>query len=132
MFGLENMYYDVMTNNKLSNHYTNIGILSDHVGAGKSYCIMSLLKEAKSITPKNNIQFRDIDIGSSNITKKNINKLDTNLLVVPHSLIGQWSKYLEKSGLKFHSIQKAKDVFELGDETCKFKSSKINTSNDNS
>jgi len=130
MIGLEKMKYDVKTISNTSNstennivahtqHYTNIGILSDQVGAGKSYCIMGLINELKSIKPID-LPFRRIDIGSSNITPKKINKLDTNILLVPHSLIGQWSKYLENSGLKYYVVQKAKDVYGLGDKNCKF------------
>ena len=115
---------------EITNHYTNIGILSDHVGAGKSYCIMALLNEAKSIIP-NEIPFRSNYLGSSNITPKKIKKLDTNILLVPHSLIGQWSKYLEKSGLKYYVVQKAKDVFSLGDKDCKFSNNDIKDDSNN-
>jgi len=151
MFGLEQMKYNVKTikinnidnvdnvnnvnidnidnvkNNiteEYTNHYTNVGILSDQVGAGKSYCIMALLKEAKSINLID-VQFRTNYIGSSNISPIKINKLDTNILLVPHSLIGQWIKYLDKSGLKYYSIQKSKDIYELGDDNCKFKSKPV-------
>jgi hypothetical protein len=125
MIGLENMLYNVKTikaNNVIeyTNHYTNIGILSDQVGAGKSYCIMALLNENKNIINKEVI-IRNTSIGSSNITAKQINKLNTNILLVPHSLIGQWSQYLEKSGLKYHTIQKSKDVYGIADNKCKFK-----------
>ena len=116
---------DTINITNITNHYTNIGVISDRVGAGKSYCIMALLNESKTIK-FNELQYRNIDIGSSNITPKKINKLDTNILLVPHSLIGQWSKYLEKSGLKYCVIQKAKDVYNLGDKHCKF-----NTTNSN-
>ena len=124
MIGLEKMSYNaktIKTNNEIihTNHYTNIGILSDHVGSGKSYCIMALLNESKSIIP-NELPFRTICVGSSDITPKKYNKLDTNVLLVPHSLIGQWSKYLENSGLKYYVVQKAKDVYGLGDKNCKF------------
>ena len=125
MIGLENMLYNVKTikaNNLIeyTNHYTNIGILSDQVGAGKSYCIMALLNENKNITHKEVI-IRNTRIGSSNITPDQINKLNTNILLVPHSLIGQWSQYLEKSGLKYYTIQKSKDIYGIADNKCKFK-----------
>ena len=74
MINLEKMKYNVKTiktNNEIinTNHYTNIGILSDHVGAGKSYCIMALLNESKSIM-SNEIPLRTINFGSSDITSK--------------------------------------------------------------
>jgi hypothetical protein len=131
MLGLEQMLYDVQRTIKnpqkqdetitiTSTHYTNIGILSDKVGAGKSYCIMALLNEAKSISYKQ-LPFRNVEYGSNNIKLKNFNKLDTNILMVPHSLVGQWKKYLENSNLKFITIQKARDIFELADDNCAFK-----------
>lgn len=107
-----------------STHYTNVGVLSDKVGAGKSYCIMALLNEAKSLSYKQ-LPFRDVVYGSNDIKLKDFNKLDTNILLVPHGLVGQWKKYLEDSGLKFLTIQKAKDIFELADETCNFKNKKF-------
>lgn len=139
MRGLEQMLYDVrrtvknQDNNKdnledklniESTHYTNVGVLSDKVGAGKSYCIMALLNEAKSISYKQ-LPFRDVVYGSNDIKLKDFNKLDTNILLVPHGLVGQWKKYLEDSGLKFLTIQKAKDIFELADGTCHFKGKKF-------
>jgi len=125
MLGLEKMLFDVKTlkaDNTIdhTNHYTDIGILSDQVGAGKSYCIMALLNESKTIIPKH-LAFRNNYIGSSNITPIKINKLNRNILLVPHSLIGQWSKYLEKSGLRYYTIQKSKDVYGIADNKCKFK-----------
>lgn len=108
----------------VSTHFTNIGILSDKVGSGKSYCIMALLNEAKSIVNKQ-LPFRNIEYGSNELKMKDFKKLDTNILLVPHGLVGQWKKYLENSGLKFYTIQKAKDIFELADDKCVFKGSKF-------
>ena len=138
MRGLEQKLFDVNrivknpdnpqdTLNINTTHYTNVGVLSDRVGAGKSYCIMALINEAKSITDKQ-LPFRDVNYGSNNIGFKmqKYNKLDTNILLVPHSLVGQWKKYLENSSLKFYTVQKARDVFELADNTCKFKGKKFN------
>jgi hypothetical protein len=125
MIELEKMLYSVktLTINKeieYTEHYTNIGILSDQVGAGKSYCIMALLNENKDLITKN-LPFRNNSIGSSNITPKKINNLKTNILLVPHSLIGQWSNYLDKSGLKYYTVQKSKDIYGIADNKCKFK-----------
>jgi hypothetical protein len=122
---LEKMLYTVKTDDKLfTTHYTNVGILSDKVGAGKSYCVMALLKEAKSLTKKI-LPFREVTYGSNNIKTSGYNYLDTNILLVPHGLVGQWKGYLEKSGLKYFTIQKAKDIFDLADDNCYFKGKKI-------
>ena len=132
MMQLEKQFYNTKTIDKrfdktindreenISNHYTNVGILCDKVGAGKSYSIMGLLSESKDLDSKY-LQIRNSNYGSHNITVKKMNKLNTNILLVPHSLIAQWSKYLEKSGLKYKVIQKAKDIYDLGDDSCKFK-----------
>jgi hypothetical protein len=132
MMQLEKQFYNTKTvdtrfdktindrEDNISNHYTNVGILCDKVGAGKSYSIMGLLSESKDLESKY-LQIRNSNYGSHNITVKKMNKLNTNILLVPHSLIAQWSKYLEKSGLKYKVIQKAKDIYDLGDDSCKFK-----------
>ena len=92
MLEMENMIYNIkntLINKKndtivktqyTTKHYTNIGILCDQVGAGKSYCIMGLLNESKSLKSIQ-IPFRNTSIGSHNITIKNIRKLDTNILL---------------------------------------------------
>jgi hypothetical protein len=131
MMELEKMLFDVKrivanpdnTNAPLeviSTHYTNVGVLSDKVGAGKSYCVMALLNEAKTLHSKQ-LPFRGATWGCNKITSNSYNHLDTNILLVPHGLVGQWKKYLKDSGLKFYTIQKAKDIFELVDASCGFK-----------
>jgi RNA polymerase subunit RPABC4/transcription elongation factor Spt4 len=82
------------------------------------------LKEAKSLTKKI-LPFREVKYGSNNIKTNNYNYLNTNILLVPHGLVGQWKTYLEKSSLKYFTIQKAKDIFELADTDCYFKGKKI-------
>jgi len=97
-----------------------VGVLSDKVGSGKSYYIMALINEFKSLNNKS-LPFRNISHGSILLTKPDIIKLDTNILLVPHSLIGQWKKYLDNSGLNFFVIQKTKDIWDLTNNTCNFK-----------
>ena len=131
MMELEKMLFDVKhifanpdnTNAPLeivSTHYTNVGVLSDKVGAGKSYCVMALLNEAKSFHSKQ-LPFRSATWGCNEIATNAYNHLNTNILLVPHGLVGQWKKYLEGGGLKFYTIQKAKDIFGLADASCGFK-----------
>ena len=69
----------------ISTHYTNVGILCDKVGAGKSYCVMALLNEAKHFHIKQ-LPFRSTTRGCSEIKTNNFNRLDTNILLVPHGL----------------------------------------------
>lgn len=141
MLGLEKMLFDVkrIVDDKRqelppgtqpkkmvvnSTHYTNVGILSDKVGAGKSYCVMALINEAKTFHYKQ-LPFRSAAFGCNDIKMQEFKRLDTNLLLVPHGLVGQWDKYLKDSGLKYYTVQKAKDVFGLADDTCQFKGKKF-------
>ena len=135
MMGLEQQIYTVSyTNNKkiktdielLSDtceletlHYTNIGLLCDKVGAGKTYTILSLIKEQKSLELVNMVT-RDCNSGSSiiNVVEPR-KKLNTNILLVPHGLVAQWEDCCKKTNVKYYTISKAQDVYNLG-ENCLF------------
>lgn len=91
---------------------TDIAILGDKVGAGKTLDIVSLI----SIKPV--IEFHDNSI----ITGKYISlsgdkehtKINTNLVIVPHKLIPQWKSNFEKAiNLKVLTITMNKQVDEL-------------------
>jgi Helicase conserved C-terminal domain/SNF2-related domain len=72
---------------------TNIGILCDKPGAGKSYVALGLME--------NNID-RQVDIvyssGEFYITKKH-EPSETNLLVVPNGIFNQWIQYVRNTEL---------------------------------
>ena len=91
---------------------TNIAILGDKVGAGKTLDIVSL------ISMKPVIEFRETPF----ITGKYISlsgdreqiKINTNLVIVPHKLIPQWKSNFEKAlNLKVLTITMNKQVDEL-------------------
>ena len=108
-------------------HYTNIGLLCDKVGAGKSYIITSLISEKKTIehTP---LPYRNTSYGSSQIKFEAAKTLlDTNILMVPHGLVGQWEKYLQNSGLKYYVVRKAMDIYKLADD-CLYGKTKVKLS----
>ena len=73
---------------------TNVGIIGDRVGSGKSYCCLSIIM-LNNIVNKETILVRSF--GENNITfymhdaKKTIK---TNLIVVPHNLVVQWNDYI--------------------------------------
>ena len=73
---------------------TNFAVIADKVGSGKTLSIVSLLSVKKTIVD------RDIDMGSSELwsfkIKPDLEKLKTNLILVPHKLIPQWSETFEK------------------------------------
>lgn len=73
---------------------TNFAVLADKVGAGKTLEIASLIS-VKKIIPD-----RSLDYGSSQYCsikiKPDLTKVRTNLIVVPHKLVLQWSETFEK------------------------------------
>lgn len=90
---------------------TNIAILSDKVGAGKSYMIVGLI--LSNLVPKSHDKFI---LGSNNFSVTMISKYDNvnvNLVIVPHSLIDQWSDFFSKSKLNVLTLgsKKSFDIF---------------------
>lgn len=73
---------------------TNFAVLADKVGAGKTLEIASLISVKKVIAD------RDIDYGSSQYCsikiKTDLTKVKTNLILVPHKLVPQWSETFSK------------------------------------
>ena len=85
-------YSDNKVNAKME---TNIGILADKVGAGKTLSVISVI----SIRPKLKEKFTYLG-GNKYMTLKvdfEKKKLNTNLIVVPHKLVPQWKNAFEKA-----------------------------------
>ena len=91
---------------------SKIGILCDKVGAGKSLQILSIIANSKycygnintSQTINNvlsfSIQYPEIEIDSI---------IPTNIIVVPHTIIKQWQKYItEYTSLTYYTINTKK------------------------
>jgi SNF2 family DNA or RNA helicase len=100
--------------------HTNIGIIGDRVGSGKSYVILSLIVS-------NNIMERDHRMiksaGFNQVTfhfKDTRRNIKTNVIVIPPNLVIQWEQYIERFGAirKFKIIHKNKvfDSFVLDEE----------------
>jgi len=88
---------------------TNIGILGDIVGSGKTLMVIALINH--NIVPiKHNI----IQSGSPFICLKensaNSVSIKTNLIIVPHNLVFQWSDFFKISKLRTIEITKKKDL----------------------
>ena len=96
---LENNGINTNQDRILQDRYTkiksNIGVLGDKVGSGKSFTILGLLdsNEVPLITFNHtmmyghnniNVEMRDRDIEKT--------KVKTNIIVVPHSIIKQWER----------------------------------------
>jgi SNF2 family DNA or RNA helicase len=73
---------------------TNISILGDKVGSGKTLMIITLL------TVKKTIDERHIELGGSQFyslkLKPSSQLIKSNLIIVPHKLLPQWKDAFEK------------------------------------
>ena len=87
-----NYYSDNKVNAKME---TNVGILADKVGAGKTLSVISVisirpkLKEKLTCFGGNKYMALKVDLEKT--------KLNTNLIVVPHKLVPQWKNAFEKA-----------------------------------
>jgi hypothetical protein len=78
---------------------SNIGILADSVGSGKSYVILALLQINKLPLVNININSYNDQLGHLHFeTKTHIysRKLNSNILVIPFIIIKQWVTYIKK------------------------------------
>ena len=95
----------ITTNNYIIE--TNIGILADKVGSGKSLMIVSLID--KEQIP---IQHPIISYGNPFVCIKSLasqQAVRTNIIIVPHNLVNQWIKFFGSSKLKIIKFNKKKD-----------------------
>jgi SNF2 family DNA or RNA helicase len=92
---------------------TNMGVLGDRVGSGKSYVILSLIV-SNDITQKNNIIIKSHGFNKvMYYIHDKTTSIKTNMLVVPHNLAAQWEYYIKTFGgnikYKILKTQKALD-----------------------
>lgn len=76
---------------------TRIGIIGDKVGSGKSLVILALV-DSNNSSMNEFISERTFTYGNNNTVIKVQQKCNTsklNLLVIPHNLVSQWSKYIQ-------------------------------------
>ncbi len=94
------MQQDRILEERFKNIKSNIGVLGDKVGSGKSYTILGLI--ASNETPlikfnhtmiygNNNI---NVDLKDRDIDRR---KVMTNIIVVPHSIVKQWEKCIQNA-----------------------------------
>lgn len=92
---------------------TNIGFLSDIPGSGKSLMILACISNKPILLPKNdhNIQIHGKQFFYSvKSTPSKYNHVNSNLILVEHSIINQWESYLEtQTSLSYKIIKSNKD-----------------------
>lgn len=93
--------------------HTNIGILGDKVGAGKTLMVITLLTINKKMIS------RDIELGGTQFyslkLKPSSSLVKSNLIIVPHKLLPQWKEAFAKysPGLKVLCIGLNKEIDSL-------------------
>jgi hypothetical protein len=93
---------------------TQFGIICDHVGAGKSYEVLGTIASCPSLNQKLNFQLFNKD--NPYTIYSYLTKIDTNIIVTPHSIFKQWEDYIIKSTtLKYYSINNFKALKNLLD-----------------
>ena len=96
---------------------TQIGIIGDSVGSGKSYVVLALMRE-NDIT---NLGSTVKSYGHNKVvfcySERTIN-LKTNLLVIPHNLVAQWETYITTfaDDMKYIIVSKAAHVERLREQ----------------
>lgn len=105
-----------LDNDDIMDFKTNIGIVADSVGSGKSLSVLSLISSGT-----NNLENKDIPpkiiSSSENISiiykKVGITTFKCNLLIVPHTIIKQWISYIDNfTKIDYTAIIVKKDLQE--------------------
>jgi superfamily II DNA or RNA helicase len=108
--------------NRTTKIFTNMGILNDKVGSGKTLAVVSLLSRSKvKNEPLEERYFYPwtIDMGSNHyfsyITEEKISfrPLNLNIIVCSSSIFQQWANELGKTDLTYKKIIKTADISEL-------------------
>jgi len=74
--------------------HTNVGIIGDKVGAGKSYVVLSLILNQM---PTNRMQLKLHTYGNNKVimhTSDSSVVYNTSLVIIPHILCNQWKEYI--------------------------------------
>ncbi len=96
------------TDNYSYSFQTKFGCLCDKVGAGKSFTILGLISQNKTLTPE--VQLSKYNLGLVNIYKVSKKFIPINILVVPMGIFNQWIKYVDKdTKLNIYPIRNTKD-----------------------
>lgn len=94
---------------------TNIGVIADRVGSGKSYVVLAIIK-CNNICNNVKTVIRSSALNNVVYYMRNSNDiLKTSMIVVPFSLCSQWEGYIKKfkGGLTYKVINKSKTITEM-------------------
>lgn len=121
----ENVGIDITDDEIVRRRYikakTNIGIIADKVGSGKSYTILALITSNES--PLCDYKITK-SFGNGHMimeTREDVIDKNVNVLVVPHTLIRQWSTSIKQfsNDLKYFIVNKTKGLDNLENEVDK-------------
>jgi SNF2 family DNA or RNA helicase len=84
---------------------TNVGVCGDDVGTGKSLSILGLISENKKIKQRTHYEVTTNYFTVYQSTRREPMKI--NVIVVPHSIVKQWERYIEtQTYLSFYVVTK--------------------------
>lgn len=95
--------------------YTNIGVIADRVGSGKSYVILSLIV-SNDIYDNHRTLIRSSGINNVSYHLRNTQTASkTNVIVIPFNLCVQWETYIKtfSSSLTYKIINKSRIISEM-------------------
>ena len=94
---------------------TNFSVLADKVGAGKSLMVLALIALNPTI-PQRNKTLLGTENFQINEIVNNTDTLKTNLIIVPHNIIGQWEQFASQTTLKVLVANRCADFDLFKDE----------------
>ena len=101
--------------NPQDNFKTNMGVIADRVGSGKSFVILSIIG-SNDITNRDTTIVKSTGINNFTVYIKDTRRtIKTNIIVIPHNLSSQWEGYIKMFGTiasyKIINKQKLFDAF---------------------
>lgn len=76
---------------------TQLGVICDHVGAGKSFEVLGTIASSPSLNHKLKIKPLFQEDNFNIYDNIGAIKIDTNIIAVPHGVFKQWEDYIKKS-----------------------------------
>ena len=92
-------------------YFSTFGILACKVGSGKSFVVLAMIIK-KPLINYNRISNSYGAITHSSLKKINTlhNTVSTNIILIPHNLLSQWTGYITKhTNLRYYSIHSTKE-----------------------